>query len=176
MISRSPTKIFGNKSLSPTIRFKQTLRTQQQSPLADSLISHLTTKPTTMCIIYFASHAYCTHRHLLGAFACGLNCPTNQRHTFHLDDNGHLCETCIFLCDAILDPDVIPVQYNPPLFGKDEPVEWEEDERKKERHKRRMNMKAVPDAWMKEKEGWNEWGVKKGTQQGGNNLVAYETG
>lgn len=124
-----------------------------------------------MCITYFASHSYCTHVHFLGAFACGLDCPTNQRHTFHVDDNGHLCETCIFLCGAVLDPDIIPVQYNPPLIDNDEPSEWDEDEREVKRRERRMKMKAVPDVWMREKEEWDKWGRSKGAVYGGDNAA-----
>jgi hypothetical protein len=110
-----------------------------------------------MCITYFASHAYCSHVHLFGAIECGLNCATNQRHTFHIDDNGHLCETCIFLCGAMLDPDEVPVQFNPPQFGNDELLEWDEEARENNRNKRRMDMKTIPDEWTVESAGGDEW-------------------
>jgi hypothetical protein len=78
-----------------------------------------------MCIIYFASHTTCTHSHLLGAWNCGLNCPTDARHTFYLDNNGFECSTCVFLRGEELDPDVNPVEYYPPppVFGNDQEVQ-----------------------------------------------------
>jgi hypothetical protein len=72
-----------------------------------------------MCIIYFASHHGCDHHHFLGAWNCGINCPTDGRHTLHLNNNGYDCQTCVFLGSVELDPDIIPVEYYPPLFDTD---------------------------------------------------------
>jgi hypothetical protein len=80
-----------------------------------------------MCIIYFASHQTCDHRHFLGAWNCGLNCPTNSRHTFHLEDKGFECQTCVFLHGKALDPDINPVTYYPPRFDTDKLPEEEEE-------------------------------------------------
>ncbi|KAF1920707.1 hypothetical protein BDU57DRAFT_534460 [Ampelomyces quisqualis] len=79
-----------------------------------------------MCIVYFASHSSCTHNHLIGAWNCGLNCPTDSHNTFYLDEGGYDCSTCQFLGGEELDPDIVPVQYYPPLF---DPAE---DQREKE--------------------------------------------
>jgi hypothetical protein len=83
-----------------------------------------------MCSIYFASHTTCTHSHLLGAWNCGLNCPTDARHMFYLDNNGFQCSTCVFLRGEELDPDVNPVEYYPPppVFGDDHDVPSDEGE------------------------------------------------
>jgi hypothetical protein len=70
-----------------------------------------------MCIVYFASYTSCTHSHLLGAWNCSLNCPTDARHTLYLDDDGFDCQTCVFLRGEELDPDIMPVEYYPPIFG-----------------------------------------------------------
>jgi hypothetical protein len=85
-----------------------------RNPLFWTLLIQLLPK---MCIIYFSVHAPCTHSHLLGALNCGLNCPTDTRHTFYLDDNGFECQTCVFLGCEEVDPNVVPVQYYAPLSG-----------------------------------------------------------
>lgn len=103
--------------------------------------------------------------HFLGAFACGLDCPTNQRHTFYPDGNGYLCETCVFLCGAILDPDVIPVRYQLPLSDNDEPTEWDEDARERTRAEKRRGMKMLPDEWLLEKEGEDDSVKQEGKVQ-----------
>lgn len=113
-------------------------------------------------MIYFATHAFCTHKHLLGAFSCGMYRDTHQHHIFLLNDDGFLCETCMSLSGAIIDPDMDPVRYRPPRFDNDEPTEWAENKRERNRHKRRADMKTIPDAWVKEKEGWDEWGRDEG--------------
>jgi hypothetical protein len=65
-----------------------------------------------MCIIYFASYQGCDHLSFLGSFNCSLNCPTGTRHTFHIEDSGGACQTCIFLRKEELDPDIVPVKWN----------------------------------------------------------------
>jgi hypothetical protein len=79
-----------------------------------------------MCIIYLAAHSACNHHHFLGCGNCSLNCPTDARHTFLLDDSGFECATCVFLRGAELDPDIVPVTYYPPLFDVDKLPKEEE--------------------------------------------------
>jgi hypothetical protein len=76
--------------------------------------------PRVMCIIYFAFHQACNHHHFLGAWNCGLNCPTNSRHIFHLEDSGFDCHTCVVLRGETLDPDINTVAYYPPRFDTNE--------------------------------------------------------
>lgn len=127
-----------------------------------------------MCIIYYATHAYCTHRHLLGAFACGVQSPVHRPHIFHLDDNGFLCDTCMLLGGAILNPDIDPVRYNPPSFDNGEPTEWDEEVQERNRQRRRADMKTIPDEWMKQQQGWDDWGRDTGTGSGEYDFFALE--
>jgi hypothetical protein len=82
-----------------------------------------------MCIIYFAVHRTCNHYHFLGCGNCSLDCTTDARHTFLLDDNGFECATCVFLRGEELDPEVAPVAYYPPLFDVDKLPKKEEKQK-----------------------------------------------
>lgn len=72
-----------------------------------------------MCIAFFDEHWACDHHHFMGVCDCGLNCPTDRRHLFCLEDNStNNCSDCTFLSGAELDPDIVPVQYQPCTMDK----------------------------------------------------------
>ncbi|KAH7087988.1 hypothetical protein FB567DRAFT_591411 [Paraphoma chrysanthemicola] len=72
-----------------------------------------------MCIVYFACYQHCDHNSILGIFNCGLNCPTGTRHTFTVEDPSGPCQTCDFINDEELDPDIAPVTFYAPTHEAD---------------------------------------------------------
>jgi hypothetical protein len=62
-----------------------------------------------MCITYFTTHddEQCDHHQHLGSFSCGLHCPSDRRHTFHLDYTDIAeCPECMHVGRLVLDPEV----------------------------------------------------------------------
>ncbi|KAF2828675.1 hypothetical protein CC86DRAFT_404573 [Ophiobolus disseminans] len=70
-----------------------------------------------MCIAYFNEHRACDHRHFIGVCNCTLNCPTDRRHLFCLEDSSS-CADCVLLSGEELDPDIVPVVYQPCTMDK----------------------------------------------------------
>jgi hypothetical protein len=69
-----------------------------------------------MCVIYLAGHTGCEHKHFLGFFNCGNDCPSDTRHSFYVEHSGSEddCTVCVLENGKQLDPEVVPVEYYPP--------------------------------------------------------------
>ncbi|CAO2648084.1 Nn.00g090060.m01.CDS01 [Neocucurbitaria sp. VM-36] len=72
-----------------------------------------------MCIFYYADRPGCHCIKFLGLYACHCQeaCYTvlAHPHNFYLEEPGFDCEECIANNEIQLDPNIVPVQYYPPI-------------------------------------------------------------
>ena len=103
-----------------------------------------------MCITYFSHHhTGCDHKFLTGSFNCGLSCPPAHRHLFLLDDlDTYGCSICRLRSTEELDPDIVPVKWQPCTQDKngDRVEEWVEQQAKEQEQEQEQEVQAAQKA------------------------------